>query len=44
VICSDCEITEYDSVREMLEDCGSGLLPDLSEEKREATWCVEKKF
>lgn len=37
VICSVCEISEYDSVREMLEDCGSGLLPDLPEEKREAT-------
>ena len=37
VICSVCEISEYDSVREMLEDCRSGLLPDLPEEKREAT-------
>ena len=36
VICSVCEICEYDSVKEMLQDCGSGLLPDLPEEKREA--------
>ena len=32
-----CEISEYDSVREMLKDCGTGLLPDLPEEEREAT-------
>ncbi len=32
-----CEITEYDSVTEMLQDCGSGLLPDLPEDEREAT-------
>ena len=35
--CIVCEISEYDSVREMLKDCGTGLLPDLSEEEREAT-------
>ena len=37
LLCTVCEISEYDSVTEMLQGCGSGLLPDLPEDEREAT-------
>ena len=40
LLCTVIETTEYDSVREMLKDCGIGLLPDLPEEKREAAWRI----
>ena len=36
LICRVCEICEYDSVKEMLQDCGSGLLPTFLKRKREA--------